>query len=155
MMKDKKINEVSNKDPIFTDEAFSYSNILALPEVLKSFLTEKGLDWRFLNAKEYRGAGNFHRSHWQPLKITSEECSRLGISGITAEGHVQRGDLILGIRTKAITAKHKEFLKEKNRRYSQFSKNEATRMREDIARKGLSSTVKVQEGYDDDEKGFN
>lgn len=153
MNKDKKITEVPSRDPVFTDEAFTYNNMLALPDNLKSYLTEKGLDWRFLNAREYRGAGNYHRSHWQPLKVT-EEMGKLGLMSTTAEGLIQRGDLILGVRTKAVTAKHKEFLRERNRRYSNFAQTEARKLREDVARKGMSEHVKVSEGYDDDEKGF-
>lgn len=153
-MKDIKTKETPNQDPQFTDEAFAYNNMLALPDNLKSYLTGKGYDWRFLNAKEYRGAGGYHRSHWQPLKVTAEMGS-LGLAAVTAEGHIQRGDLILGIRPKTISAKHREMLKEKNKMYSNFGKNEARKMRDDIARKGLESTVKVEEGYDEDEGGFN
>lgn len=154
MSKDKRTTETVKKDPVLNDEMFSYGNTLALPDSLKKYLTEKGLDWRFLNAREYRNAGNFHRSHWQPLKITAEMAD-LGFASTTAEGLIQRGDLILGTRPKTLSAKHKEFLVEKNRRYSNFAKDEAKKMREDIRRKGLSDHVKVEEGYDEDEKGFN
>lgn len=153
MNKEKKPIDTPVKDPVFTDESFTYNNTLALPDNIKNYLTDKGLDWRFLNAKEYRGAGNHHRSHWQPLKIT-EEMGKLGMSATNAEGLIQRGDLILGVRAKAVTAKHKEYLKEKNRRYSNFGKTAAREMREEVARKGLSGAVKVDEGYDEDEKGF-
>ncbi len=153
MSKEKRSTEVKGKDPVFTDDTFMYNNMLALPDTLKTYLTAQGLDWRFLNAKEFRGAGGYHRSHWQPLKITTE-MGDLGLSAVTAEGLIQRGDLILGVRTKAVTAKHKEFLAEKNRRYSQFNKNAADEMRSTIRSKGLSG-VKVDESMNDGEEGFN
>lgn len=153
-MKDKKMTETPSRDPVFTDEAFTYNNMLALPDSLKTYLTEKNLDWRFLNAREYRNAGNYHRSHWQPFKVTPD-MSDLGITAVTAEGLIQRGDLILGVRTKAISARHKEFLTEKNRRLSGFNKTKAKELQEDIRRKGLNDSVKVDDSFDDDEKGFH
>lgn len=155
MSKEKKPIETPNHDPVFSDAAFTHNNLLTLPDVLKKHLTDKGLDWRFLNAREFRAAGGYHKSHWKPFVADDEIRGKLGIGALSAEGHLQRGDLILGIRTKALTAKHKEYLTEKNRRYSNFAKTEANKMREEIRRRGLGDSVQVEEGYDEDEKGFN
>ncbi len=142
--KDKRQTETPKRDPSFVSEEFTYHNALAIPGELKTHLNNKGLDWRFLNANEFRKAGNYHRSHWKPFVVTPD-ISGL-VSTMTADGLIQRGDLILGVRPKAITAKHREFLAERNRRYNNFAKDEAQKMREDIRRKGLSG-VKVEEGY--------
>lgn len=142
--KDKRQVDVLKRDPAFVSEEFTYHNALAIPAELKAHLTGKGLDWRFLNANEFRKAGNYHRSHWKPFTVTPDMASM--ISTTTSEGLIQRGDLILGVRPKAISAKHREFLAERNRRYNNFAKDEAQKLREDIRRKGLSG-VKVEEGY--------
>lgn len=147
--KDKRQVEVPNRDPIFVSEEFTYNNALALPVELKTYLTAKNLDWRFLNAQEFRKAGSYHKSHWKPLTVTAEMSSL--ISATTAEGLIQRGDLILGVRPKAISSKHREFLAERNRRYSTFAKDEAEKLREDVRRKGLSG-IKVEEGYGKEDK---
>ncbi len=142
--KDKRQVDAPKRDPSFVSEEFTYHNALAIPTELKAHLSAKGLDWRFLNANQFRSAGNYHRSHWKPLTVTPDMAGL--ISTTTAEGLIQRGDLILGVRPKAISAKHREFLAERNRRYNNFAKDEAQKMREDIRRKGLSG-VKVEEGY--------
>ncbi len=150
--KEKRVAEVPKHDPSFVSEEFTYHNALALPVDLKAHLTAKGLDWRFLNANQFRSAGNYHRSHWKPLQVTPDMVGL--ISTTTAEGLIQRGDLILGVRPKGISAKHRDFLAERNRRYNNFAKDEAQKMREDIRRKGLAG-VKVEEGYGKEDPADN
>lgn len=149
MSKDKRQTESSDRDPQFLDAEFAYNNMLALPQELKTYLTEKGLDWRFLNATQFRSAGNYHRSNWKALNIREHMTATGMVSGVTAEGLIQRGDLVLGVRPKAISAKHREFLAEKNRRYSNFNKEKAKELRDDVRRKGISG-VSVEEGYGED-----
>lgn len=151
-MKESKPKEQRNIEPKFGEEEFTYGNMLALPPEIKTYLIDQSLDWRFLNASQFRAAGNYHRSHWKPLNV-KEHPPIASMAGSSAEGLIQRGDLILGVRTKALTAKHKEFLNEKNRRYGNFAKDEAKKMRDEVRRKGLEG-VTVKEGYDEDEKGF-
>ncbi len=154
MSKEKRMTETVSRDSSFQDDSeFTYGNVLALPKELKTYLNEKGLDWRFLNATQFRAGGNYHRSNWKPLNVKDHQGSLDSIVGTTVEGLIQRGDLILGVRSKAITAKHREFLAERNRRYNNFNKDEAAKLRADARRSGLD--VKVHEGYDDEEKGFN
>jgi hypothetical protein len=153
MTKEKKPIENALYDSSLADAAYTQNNLLTLPDQLKKYLTDQGMDWRFLNATAFRANGGRHKSDWQALRVPPDV--RIGLSAVTAEGHVIRGDLILGIRPKTISAKYKETLKERNRAYSNFGKTEATRMREEVKRKGLGEHVSISEGYDDDEKGFN
>lgn len=151
--KDKKLFETSNKEPLFVDKDFSFQDRLALPADLKKYLNDEGMDYRFLNSSEFRASGNYHRSHWQPFKAPAD-IVQAGLYGVTADGHVQRGDLILGIRPKALSAKHREHLKQKRSKYSNFAKTEAKRMQQEIRDKGLGDHVRVEEGYDEDDKGY-
>lgn len=150
MSKEKRPIDSRLYDPGLADENFVQGNLLTIPVPLKTFLTEQGMDWRFLNAKEYRANGSIHNSQWQPLKVPAD--LDLGLTAVTAERHLQRGDLILGIRPKTISAKHKEALRKKNELYSNFGKNEAKRLKEYVKSRGMS--VKISEGYDEDEGGF-
>lgn len=151
MSKEKKPQEKIKHDPDFISEEFAYNNMLSLPQALKDYLNGKDLDWRFLNAAQFRRAGNYHRSHWKPLNATSEMVDM--IDGITAEGLIQRGDLILGVRPKAISVKHRESLAQKARRMGGFAQESAKQMKDDLRRKGISG-IKIEEGYDEDDKGF-
>lgn len=147
-MKEKRSTERPNHDPN-TKGNFEYGNRLVLPEALKASLNEKGLDFRFLNASEFRASGNYHRSQWVPYKF--DDADEAAKYGATAEGVIARGDLVLGVRPKAITAKHREFLRERNRKYSQFNKTEAQKMRQHIKDSGLGGHVRVVEGDEDAE----
>ncbi len=149
MSKDKKHTETPRHDPQFIDAEFAYNNMLALPQELKAYLNSKDLDWRFLNANQFRSAGNYHRSNWKALNMREHSAAIDVISGVTAEGLIQRGDLVLGVRPKAVSAKHREFLAEKNRRYSNFNKEKAKELRDDVRRQGISG-VSVEEGYGED-----
>jgi hypothetical protein len=144
--KEKRSTERPNREPSFGGN-FEYGNRLVLPEALKASLTEQGLDWRFLNTQEFRASGNYHRSQWVPYKVKAED---IATYGATAEGMIQRGDLILGVRSKATSAKHREFLAERNRRYSNFNKTEAQKLRQHVKDNDLGGHVKVVEGDDED-----
>lgn len=151
MSKEKRVTETPSHDSSFGSVDFSFgTSILALPDALKNYLTKLDMDWRFLNAQEFRNRGNVHRGHWQPFKAP-KEASAEGMYGCNAEGLVQRGDLILGVRPKAITAKHKEHLADLRRPYSNFNKTEAQKMRRIAQESGLGNDVKVDEGYGNDE----
>ncbi len=151
-MKDINKTETRNPDPEFVAEEFAYNNMLALPVDLKRYLTDKNMDWRFLNANQFRQAGNYHRSHWKPFNAGPEVVGM--INGITAEGLVKRGDLILGVRPKYISVKHRESLKQRADAMSGMPKLAAQQLRQTIREKGLGEHVSVKEGYGkDDDSG--
>ena len=148
--KERKPKEMKSFDPGLGDKEFTYTNRLALPKELKDYLKSIDMDFRFLNAAEFRAAGGYHRSQWQPFKAPADAVKQ-GLYGVTPEGLIQRGDLILGVRSKAITAQHSAHLAEKRKRYSNYGKTEAKRMREHIRSTGLSDHVRVEEGYGEDD----
>lgn len=137
-----------NRDPSFERfdaNEFSFANRLQLDSKIKKDLADKGLDYRFLNAAEFRANGGTHHSHWKPYK-PDPKLEAL----VNAEGIIARGDLILGVRPKKVTQAHRAFLAEKNGRYLGYSKEKAAEMRKDAARAGVSDQVKIHEGYEDD-----
>lgn len=157
--KEKKIKEVKNVDPIWDGptKASEVSGRLALPSKLKEYLNAQGMDFRFLNATQYRASGNFHKSDWRPFDIRGAKSLAGETFGANAEGIIQRGDLILGIRPKTISAAHKQRLADKNQRYSQanVAKTQKKQFQEQVRDAGLGEYVSVKEGYDEGETGFN
>lgn len=149
--KETRVKETPNFDPDIS--GFEFNDRLALPKELKEKLKEKGLDFRFINAQEFRRSGHYHRSHWRPLSVSTD----LGLPsafGANAQGEIQRGDLILGVRPKAVTAKHRAFLEERRRRYSNFNKSEAEQLRKYAKQAGLGDQVGISEGYEENDKGY-
>jgi hypothetical protein len=156
MSKDKRPIEVSNKDPQFIVPHFSITtgDKLSLPPDLKKMLHEAGFDYRFLNASEFRANSNHHRGGWQPFRAKADDASK-GMYGVTPEGIVQRGDLILGIRPKKMSEEHRKVLANKRSIYTNFSKTQAKQLKQQIKDAGLGDQMSVSEGYDEDDAGFN
>lgn len=142
-MKEKKVSEKANRDPGtegFNPDSF-FMNRLSLPQSLKDKLTAEGLDWRFINANQFRQSGGMHTSHWVPYKFSQGEF------GSNAEGILQRGDVILATRPKAVTVAHKDYLKKRNDALSRVNKQHATELKKQLGAAG----AKVYEGYDEND----
>lgn len=147
MSKGKEIRskEIPNRDPDVAQFSYDefFNNKLSLPQNVKDHLGEKGLDWRFINAGQFRSSGNTHRSHWKPHIFDQVEF------GQSAEGHITRGDLILATRPKAVSAGHRKFLKERNNRLNAFNRTKAQELKASMAEAGVKG--KVTEGYEENE----
>jgi hypothetical protein len=147
--KETKTKEQANRDPEITgfhyDEFFN--NRLALTEDIKSYLNENNLDWRFINAAQFRSEGNVHRSHWKPFKFDNVSFG----SVLNAEGYIMRGDLILATRPKGVTQAHRKFLKQRNNVQKGFNKAEAQKFRQSFREQGMESQARVIEGYEDED----
>jgi hypothetical protein len=155
-MKEKRPKETPNHDPIFgnPEQAFAGKDRLALPPALKKILMDAGYDWRFLNSREYREAGNTHRSNWQAFnpKIHLKGVTIPESIVLTPEGTFVRKDLVLGVRPKSFTAYHRRMLDQRNAQLTQaaFNKRSAAELRQHAKDIGLSSHVAVEEGYGKD-----
>ncbi len=151
-MKESKPKEKSVRDPqsLSFDPNEFFQNTLALPQALKDQLTKEGLDWRFMNANLFRGNGNVHQAHWTPYKVTVS-ADQVGLFGLTPEGYVQRGDLILGSRPKVITEAHKQHLKRRNAQQQAFNKEKAKELRKLAQDHGVAGETKVFDGYEEND----
>jgi hypothetical protein len=150
--KEVKIKETEVKDPEITGRGYDefYDNILSLDNKIKNHLKSEGLDWRFINASQFRAGGNFSRSRWIPYNFRSV-ADQLGLlGGLNAEGNMQRGDLILATRTKKVSTQHREFIEKRNRQYAGFNKQQADELKSMAKDAGIKN-AKVFEGYEDNE----
>lgn len=158
--KEKKNKESVNKDPIWSGptDASDVTSRLALPKKLKDYLNSQGMDFRFLNATQFRASGNYHGRDWRPFDVRAAKSLGGETFGANAEGVIQRGDLILGIRPKNISAAHKERLAKKNAAYSaaNVAKTHAKQIKEQIRERGMGEYTRVEDGDDySKEEGFN
>lgn len=150
-MKETKVKETKKRDPIF--EKFNASewqdNRLALPQSLKEYLKEQGLDWKFINAREFRDRGNNHQGYWVPYPVPAE----LQVH-TTPERMILRGDLVLAVRPKAATKKYRDRLDARNRANANFNKEKAKELKQMAREAHVGDQVQVHEGYEEGEKGF-
>jgi hypothetical protein len=147
---DTKASEVAIRDPdwdSFDADSSTDINVLSLPAKFKEKLTGQGFDWRFISAAKFRDTGNLHRGYWKPYKVGPED----GITGLNAEGYIQRQDLILAVRPKRITQTMKQRKAERNARQAGFNKSQAQELRKMAKEAGVSQNTKVYEGYDENE----
>jgi hypothetical protein len=139
--------ETPNHDP--NTSGFSYdeffNNRLSLPDTIKNELNDAGLDWRFINAAQFRNEGNVHRSHWKPYKFLSSP------DLANAEGYLTRGDLILATRPKDVSKAHRKFLNERNKLQKNQNKADAQKMRQALRDNGMDGKARVFEGYEDND----
>lgn len=142
-------SNVNSRNPSIegvTYEEFS-QNRLSLNQTIKDHLSSKGLDWRFINGAQYRNEGNLHRSRWIPYVFPEDAGCK---DFVNNEGLIQRGDLILGVRPKKLTAQYKTLLADKNKRYNAFNRAEAAKLRQ-MLREGGMGDSQVVEGYGADD----
>lgn len=151
--KEKRPVETPNFEPEFNFDPANWRDKLTLPDDLKKLLISKGYVWRFLNASEFRAAGNYHRSYWKAFNL-SHVGATAGSFGATPEGTIVRGDTILGIRPKETAKKHREHLDRLNNNLAGTDARQAKELREHSRKIGLSEHVRIEEGFDDKEQGF-
>lgn len=136
-----KINEFSYEEFV--------NNTLSLPDTLKQDLMAKGLSWRFINAAQFREKGNIHRTRWTPYKV--ENATELGISNLTVEGMIRRGDLILATRPKSTSENYKKMIEARNKALSGYNGEAARDMRKMAREYSVGEHTKVYEGYEENE----
>lgn len=147
--KEKKVKVKPASDPVLSLDANEFfNNTLSLSDTLKSHMSENNLDWRFINITQFRAASNTHRSRWQPFTVPD---AMRASCGATAEGLIQRGDVLLAVRDKAITAAHKKILADKTRRQSGYNKQAANELRQLARENKVQDQSKVYEGYEDND----
>lgn len=144
------MSKKTSKEPQVTGFSYDefFNNRLSLNEEQKAYLKGQGVDWRFINAANFSANGNVHRSHWKPLTLTGEAAIKFGAN---AGGQVQRGDLILAVRPKEVSAKHREFLDRRNAIQKGSIKQAAKQLKQSARDYGVGDQTKVYEGYEENE----
>lgn len=122
-----------------------YKSQLEIDNSLKKELTDKGLAYRWINAKQFQQSFGFHRSGWAPYKRTAG-AKQDSLFGGDPEGYVRRGDLVLAVKTIEEQAKHKAGLAYKTSLYSGLNRKQAQQLAEAARQAGFKT--KVSEGYE-------
>lgn len=146
---DTKQSEKKSNDPEIAnwDYIEFERNQLQLSEALKKEIADQNLDWRFIRASGYSKLG-YHKGNWKPYYVTGKHPIE-SFKGIHPEGILTRGDLILAVRPKSISGKHRAKLQEKNSRLAGYNKQAADNLRQLAKENRVSGDVIVHEGYDD------
>lgn len=123
-----------------------YSNTLVVAKALQDELRGKNLEWKYINANQFRANQGHHKAHWKPYNYKSGS-PVTEIQGVDVEGFIRRGDLILGVRPVELGNKHRAHLKAKNDLLDNITKSQADQLKESAKERGVN--IKVEEGYED------
>jgi hypothetical protein len=128
-----------------------FRNKLDLDERLVTFFSSKGLDCRFINYKTFADQG-FHSHGWeiyQPSKHGSCDGFETFYWGQNPDGIIKRGDAVLAVRQKEISAEHRALLREKSDRLSNYNRRAAKELRQQV--KDSNIKAEIHEGYDEND----
>lgn len=150
MAKETKTHEVKAADTKLEgwDWSISERNLLVISEELKQEIKDQGLEFRFINASQFREKGNSHHNQWRPYNVKSKAPLEL-MKGITPEGVLLRGDLVLAVRPKRLGDEYRRRLDDKRQVYKGFNRAKADEMRALSREHKVDKTSKVFEGYDE------
>lgn len=141
---------VSNKPKPSVGNKF-FRNALELDPRITSYLASKGLDYRFVNAKQMAEKG-FHNNYWevyQPKKHGMIEGIEEFYWGLSPDGIIKRGDAVLAVRPQEVSQEHKAILREKNDRLSikSYNRRKAAELRQQAKDSNLEA--EIHEGYEE------
>jgi hypothetical protein len=129
-------------------------SILDVDAKTKAEFAEKGLECRWIDAKEFNLAGNLHKHHWRPYKRQASPADAQSHDilswslGNDPEGFIRRKGLILAVRPIELGDAHRASIAERTERlHSRSLKKAAEEINETARRAGLKTAVDSE--YDD------
>lgn len=147
----KPLSQKPKATPIAMDDIFG--NQLGVEPAILEAIKAKGMDYRFVNAKQLTDMGGYHPHGWRPLKLSEIECDKINLHsfqfGNDPDKYIRRGDAILAVRPTETGDKHRAYLKQEAERAKQIQKTHADELRALAKRSGGGMTV--HEGYEENE----
>jgi hypothetical protein len=126
------------------------------PGIVKA-IEAKGLSYRFVSVPALQKMGGYHNRGWRPLlmKELGGEYGTLNQNSLQfggdPDGYLRRGDLVLAVRPKDMTDKHRAFLRQEAllRSNSVRDKAQAEELRNMAKRAGLDTVVESDSDSDE------
>lgn len=145
----------STKKPFNSDTGNIFgSGRLDVPQCYLDEAAEKGLEVRWVSAKEMKENHGAHKWHWVVYKFESKpssgiiDASRFAF-GIDPEGVVRRGDCVLAVRPIELGDQHRAHLAERRKRYNRFGAAKKKEFR-DFVKNESRGAMKVDDSTDDE-----
>lgn len=122
-----------------------FGNPLEVSQSIADTLKAKGLTWRWVDYRKLVDNGGHHERGWAPIKAKECGMTETSVFGGDADGYVRRGTLVLAVRPKAMSDKHRAYLRQEADRYSKVQARHASELRQHAKDAGIGMTV--SEGY--------
>jgi hypothetical protein len=128
------------------------NNMRLSPEILNE-IKEQHLAHRFVDARQLEKYGNTHKNGWVPYKVKAREATndiQAMQLGVSPDGFVRRGTLVLAVRSEQIDAQHRAMIVKRNAVQQEVQAQQAGALREMARAAGLKKDI-VSEGYDEED----
>lgn len=119
-------------------------SFMDISDDLRAEIESKGLEMRWIDAKEFMHSGNMHKHHWKPYKRTTAPNQGAAEShdilswtlGNDAEGYIRRRGAVLAVRPKELGDAHRAHIAQKTERLHGRSVEQAAEGIKETARRG-------------------
>lgn len=141
---------ISEKN-VSTELDADFGNNLRIPTEVMKELKAKDLPFRFVDAPGLAKNGNMHKNGWVPYKAdcTPTDAGSLQL-GVSPDGFIRRGTLILATRSKAVDLQHRTLISRRNAAQRDVQAHAARQLKETAKAAGFKESI-VVEGYDDED----
>ncbi len=148
----KKAKELHDNIDSFFESDITSSD-LAVPADIAARLGEKGMEARWIDLKQLKENGGYHKRGWVPYqRKQGDKIENIDYRlGVDPDGYIRRANLVLAFRTKALGDKHRANLAERAKSQSAalHRKKIAKEIREQIKDAGIKSKdFEVDEEYE-------
>ena len=126
-----------------------FKNPMELPQDIMDDLESKGLECRWISYKDYVANGNSHGKGWSIYKAPKRSETDTFTLGNGPDGIIQRKEMVLSVRPKAMGDKHRAYLQHRaDLQNKTFKKSKADEIRQMARDADLGAVV---EGYEEQE----
>lgn len=134
------------KGPGTGDFVFTPRNPLDIPEALKKEIESKGLEYRWLDAKQMADHGNLHKNYWEIYRRDPDVDGDIGVFNSSPDKTIRSGTVILGVRPKRVGDGHRQHLEESRKRQNRALRNAGRAFSEELRQRGVYSKDEMEVG---------
>ena len=118
------------------------------PALIKE-ITDQGLEYRFLDAKDLQESGGYHPRGWMAYTRKGAPMATEFKVGTDPAGIIRRGTCVLGVRPVETGDRHRAELKRRLAVYNRVSRQGSSGKSEELEVAAKKAGAKVLAGYDE------
>jgi hypothetical protein len=124
-----------------------FTDFLGVDKNVQADIEDRGLEKRWIDAKQLVENSGFHRRGWEIYRIPeSVDMSNTTLLGNSPDRCIRRGTLVLGVRLITIGDAHRREIAILRGRYNKVAKNKMNAVKEAARRQGMGAVP-----YDEDD----
>jgi len=123
-----------------------FTDFLGVDKNIAEDIEERGLEKRWIDAKQLVENSGFHRRGWEIYRIPeSVDMSNTTLLGNSPDRCIRRGTLVLGVRATNIGDAHRRELAIRRGQYNKVAKKKMSAVKEEARRQGMGAVPEDKE----------